>query len=108
MPIYVYKCPCGGRSEKLLPMTQYQDMQYCEICGQPMFRDLPAEHMNTPLQAFHTPIEMYSVAPETPGQAADLRRKLPDVKFNDLGVPVAHNRQEKLAILRATGFQEGS
>ncbi len=52
------------------------------------------------------PIEMFSVAPETPGQLADLRRQCPNVEFTDQNVPIARNLQEKKAILAATDFHD--
>jgi len=57
---------------------------------------------------YQTPIEMFSVAPETPAQLADLRRKMPDVQLTDQLVPVARNRQEKLRILKAVNGEERS
>jgi len=62
--------------------------------------------MPTVDQAFHQPIEMFSVAPESPDQLRDMREKLPDLEFTSDLVPIAHNRQEKLAILKAVGFEE--
>ena len=55
---------------------------------------------------YHKPIEMFSVAPETPTQFDDLRRKCPNVEFTDQLVPIARNYQEKKAILAATNFDD--
>ena len=109
MPVYCFKCPiCGKRSELLRSMSAMRDPAFCE-CGAEMRRDMRAEHTNTPLQDFRTPIEMFSIAPETPDQERELRRKCPEVEWDEqLKVPRARNRHQKLALLKAVGFVERS
>lgn len=58
------------------------------------------------------PIEMYSIALDTPKQIADFKRHAPDVAVSTdrrdpmYGVPVAHSRSAKLQALRAVGYEE--
>jgi len=109
MPLYCFICTsCGHQDSAVRPISKRDDATDCPKCHAIMARDIVAEGTNTPMQEFHRPIEMYSVAPISTEEVAELRRKLPDVKFNDLMVPVAHSRHEKMAILKATGFQEGN
>jgi len=78
----------------------------CEVCGSDMHRDIQAEQCSTPLKAFFKPIEMYSLAPDTPEQYRDLKRKCPHIQFNDQLVPLATCRQEKKDLMKAVGNVE--
>lgn len=59
----------------------------------------------TPMRAFHTPIEMYSVAPNSPGEVRELRKAGVELTPDTL-VPIAHTRQEKMRILALSGCEE--
>ena len=108
MPVYCYKCPLCEAVESIFRSISCRNVApQCPECGAAiMDRDIVAEGTNTPMQEYHKPIEMYSVAPTSADEVTELRRKLPNVKFNDQFVPIAHSRHEKLAILKATGFLE--
>lgn len=79
----------------------------CE-CGALMVRDFSVR--NKPKHArnaaFHKPIELYSLAPETPEQ----RRELEAVgaTFTPEGVPLARDRAEKKRIMKTAGYVEMS
>lgn len=107
MPMYVYTCDCGRTVEEFRHMSESTDPPpVCESCQKPMGRDFSRQRVNTPMQAFSKPIEMYSCAPETPEQLSAMRTACPDVEFNDLLVPLAHSRKEKLDILKSVDFEE--
>ncbi len=106
MPTYSYECPaCSHRQDVFKPMHQCKDPETCSGCGVQTERayDKPPITLN---KAYRKPIEMFSVAPETPGELVALQTALPDTKFTDQGVPIAHSRSEKKAILRATRYEE--
>lgn len=107
MPRYDYKCDsCGATIEEWATMSQYQKEIPCSSCGEMMQRDFSMGTPTTSNRAFRHPIEMYSVAPETPAGLAAFRRRNPDVQLNDQFVPIAHSRAEKLQILKAEGYEE--
>jgi len=56
-------------------------------------------------RVFDTPIEMYSVAPESPAEAQQLRAAGIELTPDTL-VPVARTRQDKMRILKAVGYEE--
>lgn len=107
MPRYPYTCSkCGSFQDVFKPMAQYRDPEFCK-CGAQMERDFGTGHSCASLDdAFHKPIEMFSVAPETPAQMRKLREQCPDIKFTPDRVPIAHSRAEKLRILKVCGFEE--
>lgn len=80
----------------------------CDACGSPANRAVGAERVGSMNHEFNKPIEMYSVAPNSADEVTELRRAVPDIKFNDQLVPLAHNRAEKLRILKAVGYAEKS
>lgn len=59
----------------------------------------------TPMRAFRKPIEMYSVAPNSLGEARQLQEAGIELTPDTL-VPIAHTRQEKMKILALTGCGE--
>lgn len=79
----------------------------CDIMAEPEGEFTPSRAVLGD-RPFQTPIAMYSIAPETPAQLADLRRKMPGVQLDDQLVPLARNRQEKKQILEAVGAEEHS
>lgn len=66
---------------------------------------VPNRVPGTPMRAFARPIEMYSVAPNSPGEARQLREAGVELTPDTL-VPIAHTRQEKMKILEVTGCEE--
>lgn len=105
MPCYPYTCDCGHKTDIFKPMSQYRDLELCPICGVEMQRDFTGGCASTDV-AFNKPIEMFSVAPRNLSELSRLREKLPETKFTDQMVPIAHNRAEKLRILRALDCEE--
>jgi hypothetical protein len=65
------------------------------------------------MQAYHTPIELYSIAMETDEEIREFMKKAPDVHVSTdpdddmYGVPVAASRYQKLQALKSAGFVEG-
>ncbi len=47
MPLYCFKCPCGRREDRSLPMAGSLSPQVCD-CGELMSRDRAAEVQGTP------------------------------------------------------------
>ena len=104
MPQYCYRCPaCGQDKTELRTMADRNDLPKCG-CGETMLRDVVSEHTATPLEEFRKPIEMWSIAPNTPEERRDLEKA--GATFNEDGVPLARNRQEKLKFLDTVGFVE--
>ena len=107
MPRYPYTClNCSGRKDVFKPISRYDDPEICPDCGTEMSRDFIAKPPATLDKPFHKPIEMFSIAPETPQEMVDLRRKLPDTQFTRDLVPLARTRAEKKRLLSAVNFQE--
>lgn len=107
MPRYCYVCDnCGLHDSEIVPMFQRRTEVPC-ACGAMMRQDF-SKAASVGGRAFHKPIEMYSVAPNNPQEVAAFQRRNPDVKMNDQLVPIAHNRAEKLRILKNEGFEEHS
>lgn len=109
MPLYKFTCdPCNITIDEWRPMSEAALPRHCEHCGQLMYRDFHLEcgRQTSGDHVFQHPIEMYSCAPVEQHAIDALKRKLPDIKFNDLDVPVARNRAEKLRILKAVGHVE--
>ena len=45
MPIYQYECACGKQTERITPISQYQDEISCPHCGEPARRTFaPGSH----------------------------------------------------------------
>lgn len=55
MPIYEYKCDCGARFERVLPMALYQATQYCD-CGRAAEKQLSAPAVRGDYEAYDCPI----------------------------------------------------
>lgn len=107
MPRYPYTCDtCGQEHEELVPMSQYKPEIPCPQCGAKMHRTYMGRSPHSSATPYQHPIEMYSVAPNSPQELAAFRRANPDVQLNDQLVPLARNRQEKLHILKSLGYEE--
>ncbi len=102
---YPYECP-NCDYFVLEPASWFTEHENCPECGAVVEKVIGAVHRRGLNPVFHKPIEMFSVAPETPGEMAAFRRALPDVQLTDQGVPLARTRAEKLRILQAAGYEE--
>lgn len=106
MPMYVFKCDCGVVSQELRTMESRNLPLFCWDCGKQMERDVRAEQTNTPLQEFHTPIEMHSIAPTNQTEHDQLVKAGAEMTRD--GVPIARNRHEKMRLLKLVGHVEMS
>lgn len=86
-------------------------LKQCPECGGVEFHRVPCLP-HTDMVEFHKPIEMLSIALNTPDEIRDFQRACPDVEISDdpadenYGVPIARSRKQKLQALRAAGFEE--
>lgn len=113
MPLYCYRCPeCGQDDTVFQGISQDRRAPRCS-CGTEMDRDFQAEAPGPP-RPFATPIQMFSIACNTPEEIAQLRSAAPGVEVSDdpsdplYGVPIARDRQQKLQALDAIGWEEKS
>lgn len=78
----------------------------CKRCAMCRIPSIPS----TDLKAFHTPIELYSVATEDIAEIRKMQKAGVPVSDNEsdpmYGVPIAKNRKQKLAALECAGFVE--
>lgn len=117
MPMYSFKCDnkeCRHASTEYAQMKDsvpIGDCMLCPKCGYVLYRrlvDLP----HTDMREFHTPIQMLSVACNSLDEIRDIQRRCPGVQISDdpkddlYGVPIAATRQQKRAVLKASGFTE--
>ena len=105
MPLYQYTCEnCGAMIEDFRPMSRRKELPFCK-CGVLMARDVSGG-VRSRNAAFHTPIEMYSIAPETSEQRDQLAAV--GATFNRAGVPLARDRAEKNRLMKVAGVVEMS
>lgn len=106
MPQYGHRCQCGETLLDLRPISRHEELPPCPACGTPMPRDLTvdAETRRVRNANFHTPIEMYSIAPETSEQHKQLVEA--GAEFSPGGIPIARNRGEKMRLLELAGMVE--
>lgn len=102
---YPYECPNCDHFV-LEPASWFAEHKNCPECNAVVEKVPGAVHRRGLDPVFRKPIEMFSVAPETPDQMAALRKARPETQFTDQGVPLARTRTEKLAILKAVGYEE--
>lgn len=116
MPLYDYECPlCGKTSVEFMKMCSADEAPkvLCQghghgVCGYPMVRQISRPH--APQLGYHTPILMQSIGCNSVDEIRQMQRA--GISINDdpnhpeYGVPVAHNRTEKLRALRVAGYQE--
>jgi len=111
MPVYEYECAACGHTSEEFQFMQDDRLTQCPGClDETYVKQVSMPH--TDMKAFRKPIEMYSVALDTPQEIADFKRSCPDIECdanlnNELGgIPVAHNRKEKKQIMEAMGVVE--
>lgn len=110
MPIYCYSCyNCNHESDEYQKMTA-DVLVECPVCKSHTYHRIPTlPHTN--LIGFHKPIEMLSVACDTEEEIHRVQRQTgveisSDPRDPNYGVPIAKNRKEKLAVLKAQKFVE--
>jgi len=107
MPIYAYRCPdCNTTLEDFRFLSRRDELPECDKCGTPMLRDISAECRGIRSPNFHKPIEMFSIAPNTPEEVKELRDA--GATFTPELVPLAHNRTEKKRLMKVAGVVEMS
>ena len=108
MPMYDFKCPsCGILVSEYREINNRNNSGYCPSCDCETDRHIGSECPHTDMKEYHKPIKMDSVAVQ-PYYQDELQQILgPDIEI-EAGRPVARTRKEKLHILRAMGYQEGS
>lgn len=110
MPLYDYECVCGHKFETFRTMKD-ESFEQCPTCKSYATNRVPSLP-HTDLKAFHTPIEMFSIALDTPEEVRAFKQRCPDVEMCDdpssemFGLPVAHNRKQKTQALAAAGYVE--
>lgn len=111
MPMYCYECDkCGYAAEDFQTMRDAAHT-ICPVCSETAYHRVPTLPQ-TDMREFQEPIEMYSIALNTPEEVRQFQAQCPDVKISDdetdpmFGIPVAATRKQKLAALRAAGFTE--
>lgn len=102
---YPYECPKCGHFV-LEPASWFVEHENCPECDAAVEKVVGAVRKRGLDPVFQTPIEMFSIAPTSWDELVAMRRKFPDAKFTDQGVPLAHTRAEKLAFLKHAGFVE--
>ena len=112
MPIYDFKCQRCEHIERDVFERMSTAAIQCPKCQvvDAMIRIPVLPH--TDLHAYHTPIEMQSIAMEDQAEIRRFKMKCPDVQISDdprdenYGIPIAPNRKAKLQALKAAGYQE--
>lgn len=111
MPIYQYRCrECGHEVEEYQSIHD-EALTRCPSCEAEAYGRVPTVP-HTDMAEFHKPIEMHSIGLCHPDDIREFKRRHPDVQMSDdpshplYGVPVARSRKEKLAVLKAEGFEE--
>ena len=84
-------------------MRDREQVIACE-CGGEAIRDLASETCNSMNQEFHTPIEMYSIAPNDTAEHRQLAEA--GATFSPNGAPLAHSRAEKKKLMEVVGHVE--
>lgn len=109
MPTYSFECRvCGYKTEVVRPMAASDSLLICD-CGIEMDRDYQAEHSNVRGDYNH-PITSVSMAFNSQ-DVDEHRRRHPGVdlhvdKPGGTAYPILRSRSQKLAYLKARGWQE--
>ncbi len=106
MPQYCYKCPeCGSTLTEFRSIDARNRGCMCS-CGTFCERDMLSEGVPHSMNdAFYKPIEMHSIAPNTPAEKRQLQEA--GATFDkETGVPLARTRSEKLRLLEVVGYVE--
>ncbi len=107
MPQYCFQCmACLHVDTQFRVIPDRNRYAVCSKCGHSSHRDMRAEGSpNSMNDAFYKPIEMYSIAPNTPAEKRQLQEA--GATFDkETGVPLARTRSEKLRLLEVVGYVE--
>ena len=112
MPLHDYVCVNCKHAATEYHRAAAPDIEECPKCKTPNYKKQFAL-IHSPQLGYRTPIEMYSIALNTPEQIREFKRKAPDVEVEDRdynhplwGVPLARTRHQKMQALKAAGFVE--
>lgn len=104
MPIYCYCCQeCSNLFSEVRQIRDRNGGATCE-CGGTAVRDHRSTDGRSRNPNFNKPIEMWSIAPNTPAEHRQLAEA--GATFGELGVPLAHNRAEKKKLMEVVGHVE--
>ncbi len=104
MPMYCYRCTrCDRVITELRTIANRDKLGSC-VCGYAAQRDITQESVKSMNQEFAKPIEMWSIAPNTPAEYRQLAEA--GARFGEQGVPLAHCRAEKLKLLEVVDHVE--
>lgn len=104
MPLYSFVCKCGHAEDFFRPMAKSGDPCPCPKCGQPMDRDVVAEHG----ASRHAECEeQYSDAAGVhPSQIAEAKARFPHHEFTPDGRMIFRGQRHKERCLKDLGFVE--
>lgn len=110
MPLYEYCCGSCGHEDLEVKSMSFPALVGCPKCGHKAYqRQISLPHN---IQDYRKPIEMFSIAMNTPEQVADFKRRAPDVDVSDdprdpdFGLPIARNLTQKRQALKAVGYAD--
>ncbi len=109
MPTYTFVCDkCHRAGEKILPMQEADEPQFCSVCDSEMRRDFQADLPFTAGRDYHRAIVSDSLAISI-DQVAEHRKHFPDIELACDGVsarPVFDNYKRHDDYLKKTGFKK--
>jgi putative FmdB family regulatory protein len=110
MPIYDFECKaCGHSDGEYRKMGNFAPVEKCPKCDAFEYIKLVSTP-HAPQLGYHTPIEMHSIACNSPEEIRQMQRAgieiSVDPKDELFGVPIARNRVDKLKALKVAGFIE--
>ena len=103
MPTYCYRCPIHGGIEVGKPMTDSDNDEFCDECGNKLIRDFGNEHVNSGNKEYGQTKYSDSLA-VSPDQIQEHKQTFPDIKVDDQGRPGFDNYQQHDKYLEKTGF----
>jgi len=56
MPVYAYKCPCGMRFDRWLPLARYDEAQTCDECGEVATKQILPTTIRVDIPAYVSPV----------------------------------------------------
>ncbi|KKL65566.1 hypothetical protein LCGC14_2153720, partial [marine sediment metagenome] len=105
MPLYSYWCDYCDRLDTIFkPMSEYDTLQECPMCGQPMQRDIVADAPRVHGKRFYeAPLHSDSLA-IAKSQVAEHKAKWPDIEIDSEFRPVFKSFKQHDGYLEDTGF----